>query len=620
MDTTVSDHVENGEAQNFASPSPESGKSDNPDYLASLRLIGGYLTESRLKMAVSILLATLATVCELVPVWSVYHVIDAAIAGTLSWSFVGFHTLAALSGVVVGYTALGIAMALSHIVAFDAIYRLRLDISRHMARLPLGYFMMRKSGDARKLVIDEPEKLETIVAHGLPEGVSALSAWLAVSVWLFVVDWRMALVAIFVTPVSFILLTIAMIRSGKHAGAYQEAGSRMNASIVEYLSGMPVVKIFNRTGKSLAETSKAVRDYAAVETEWARDYIPLGGSFYTLVITNIVFILPFGLVLMQAGELSLSTLLFFVLLGANYSQPLLKLFNQFHTLAHISMGSTMVAELLAFPPQPDTRQHMELPHYDIGFEHVSFGYNAQDVLHDVSFTARTGEMCALVGPSGSGKSTIASLIPRFWDVRSGRITLGGVDVREIGIEQLMDTVAFVFQNTFLFSDTISANIRFGNPKASDEAIEAAARAARAHEFISKLPNGYETMLGEHGAALSGGERQRLAIARAILKNAPIIILDEATAFADPDNEAAIQEAIGELTKGRTLIVVAHRLHTIASANQILVINEGNIVEQGLHDDLLAANGHYSLMWKDYTEARSLDYRSSSELKTEEKNS
>ncbi|MEL6827574.1 MAG: ABC transporter ATP-binding protein [Pseudomonadota bacterium] len=610
MDGAVSTGNKNDARQAASTVSQETGPQDQPDYFASLRLIGGYLGASKFKMIGSILLATLATAAELVPVWAVYRVLEAAVDGTLNLAFIGGHALAALIGVIVGGLSLGFALGLSHIVAFESIYRLRLDIARHMARLPLGYFQNRKSGDARKQVIDEPEKLELIVAHGLPEGVSSLATWLAVSIWLFAVDWRMALASIFVTPVSFVLMSAAMAQGGKRAGAYHAAAGRMNASIVEYLAGMPVVKIFNRTGQSLAETSRTVREYTAIETAWARDYIPMGGSFYTLILSNIVFILPVGLLLMQTGTLSLPILLFFVLLGANYSRPLMKLFNQFHTLAHISMGATMVSDLLATPPQSDTKQSFRLPHHDIAFENVSFGYSDHDVLRNVGFVARTGEITALVGPSGAGKSTVASLVPRFWDVRAGRITLGGVDVREIGLDQLMDTVAFVFQDTFLFSDTIAANIRFGNPDASDEEVEAAARAARAHDFVSALPNGYETMLGEQGASLSGGERQRIAIARAILKDAPVIILDEATAFADPDNEAAIQEALGALTQGRTLIVVAHRLHTIAPADQILVMDDGEIVERGRHDDLRSNDALYARMWQDYTEARRLHYRSS----------
>lgn len=382
----------------------------------------------------------------------------------------------------------------------------------------------------------------------------------------------------------------------------------MNASIVEYLAGMPVVKIFNRTGEGFAETSKAVRAYSAIETGWAREYIPLGGTFFTLVLTNIVFILPVGLVLLYLDSIDLPTFLLFVILGANYSQPLLKLFNQFHALAHISMGSMLVGQLLAAKPQPDTGKTVPLASHDVAFEGVSFGYEGQDVLHGVSFTARTGEVTAMVGLSGSGKSTIAALIPRFHDAGQGQVTIGGVDVRDIGLEQLMDTVAFVFQDTFLFSGTIEANIRFGKPDASPTEVEAAAKAARAHDFIMALPHGYSTRLGEQGRSLSGGERQRLAIARAILKNAPIIVLDEATAFADPDNEAAIQEAISALTTGRTLIVVAHRLHTIAAADQILVIDAGHVAESGCHDALIERDGLYARLWEDYDHAQAISLR------------
>jgi len=581
-----------------------------PDYLASLRLLLSYIGGSWIAFIPAIFLATLAVVAELVPIWVVYKLVVAGIDGALTWQFVLSQAGLAAAAILIGAAALGAALGLSHIVAFDVIYRLRQALARHMARLPLGYFADRRSGDAKKIVIDEPEKLELIIAHGLPEGVSALSVWIAVSIWLFAVDWRMALAAVVLTPISFVLLSIGMAQGGKRAAEYQAAATRMNGSIVEYLAGMPVVKVFNRTGESFSETSDAVRSYAAIETAWAREYLPLGGAFYSLVLANIVVILPVGLVLLHAGEITLATLLLFVILGANYSQPLLKLFHQFHNLAHISMGSTLIADLLAAPEQSDTRTRVSLPHHDVSFETVSFSYGAGDVLHDVIFTAKTGTVTALVGPSGSGKSTIASLVPRFWDARTGRITLGGVDVRDIGNDQLMDTVAFVFQNTFLFSDTIAANIRFGNPSATDAEVEAAAKAARAHDFITALPKGCATPLNEQGRSLSGGERQRIAIARAILKNAPVIVLDEATAFADPDNETAIQEAIGALTAGRTLIVVAHRLHTIAGADAILVVDGGRIVENGEHEALAAAGGLYAQLWRDYNESQAITLRTS----------
>jgi len=581
---------------------------DAPDYLASLRLLSRFIPGSRRQLVGSVLLATVAVACELTPVVAIYRLVVATLAGGIDLSLFATAAGLSLAAILAGYALTGLAVGLSHVVAFDVLCRMRLALARHLATLRLGWFEGHRSGDAKKLIIDEPESMELIFAHGIPEGVSALATWLAVSAWLFVVDWRMALATVALTPISALLMSLGMRSGSRRAADYQRAGARLNAAVVEFLAGMAVVKIFNRSGDSFAETACAVRDYAAVETAWAQDYLPLGGTFYALVLANIVVILPAGAFLMAAGTLDLPTLVLFVILGANYSQPLMKLFNQFHTLAHISMGSTRVAEALAEPSQPDSGQTVALDSHDIAFEKVFFSYGTVDVLTDISFTARSGTFTALVGPSGAGKSTVAGLVARFRDPRAGRVTLGGVDVRDIALDQLMETVAFVFQDSFLFSDTVAANIRFGDPAASDAEVEAAARAARAHDFIMALPDGYATRLGDKGQRLSGGERQRIAIARAILKDAPVIVLDEATAFADPDNEAAIQEAIGALTAGRTLIVVAHRLHTIMAADQILVLDGGRIAERGRHDDLVAKGGLYARLWHDYSEARDVTLR------------
>ncbi|MCO6184836.1 ABC transporter ATP-binding protein [Rhizobium sp. L1K21] len=588
---------------------PDDSGSAAPDYLASLKLIWPYLTVQRFRLFLAVLLATLAVALELVPVYVIAISIGGLIAGDLTSAGILTYVVTALGAVVLGYLLMGAATMVSHLVAFDAIYRLRLALSRHLARLPLGYFANRKSGDAKKLIIDDPEKLELVIAHGIPEGISATATWISVSIWLFAVDWRMAVAAVFVAPISFFLLVFAMKSGGRFAGAYQTAGQRMNAVIVEYIAGMPVVKIFNRSGESFREASDAVRAYAAVEKQWARAYLPLGGTVFSLVLANILFIVPVGAFLIAFGKVEIATVVFFIILGANYSRPLMKLFNLFHELAHISMGSMLVADVLAMPPQNDSGKVVALDGHAVTFDAVYFGYDARDVLHNISFTAREGAVTALVGPSGAGKSTIASLVPRFFDVRSGRISIGGVDVCNMGLDQLMDTVAFVFQDTVLFTDTIANNIRFGKPDATDAEIEAAAKAARAHEFITELPEGYRTRLGDLGRNLSGGERQRIAIARAILKNAPVIVLDEATAFADPDNEAAIQDAIESLAAGRTLIVVAHRLHTIRDADLIVTVDGGRVLETGRHSDLVAANGLYARLWSDFIAARQSDLRS-----------
>lgn len=588
--------------------------STTPDYLASLRLLAAYARGSRLVLLASALLATAGVALELVPFWIVYRLVAAVTAGTAHPGDLLAAALLVTGAVLAGCAAMAAAMALSHRAAFDVIHRIRLALARRMAVLPLGYFAGRRSGDAKKLVIDEPEQLEAIIAHGLPEGVSALTAWLAVSVLLFAMDWRMALATIALTVLSFAMLGVAMAGSGKHAARYQRAGARMNAAIVEHVAAMPAVKVFSPPGADIGEAAASVRAFARAEMRWAGDYLPLGAPFQSLALASIALILPVGGALLQAGEIDIATLLLFVILGANYGQPLLKLMHQFQGFAHISMGATEVMALLREPPQQDTGRTLSLPHYDVVFDKVRFGYGGPDVLHGVSFTAPAGSFTALVGPSGSGKSTILSLIPRFHDVGDGRITLGGVDLRDIGLAPLMEAVSFVFQDTILFSDTIAANIRLGRPTASDAEVEAAARAARAHDFIMTLPQGYATRYGDEGQLLSGGERQRIAIARAILKDAPVVVLDEATAFADPDNEAAIQEAIEALTRGRTLIVTAHRLHTVATADRILVVEHGRIVAQGTHRELLTANGLYASMWAEHERGRHRGLRPAAEVR------
>jgi len=590
--------VDNAEGR---SPSPDAAPS--PDLLASLKLLSRHAQGATPVLALSATLATLSVALELVPVWAVWREVSGYAVGSALPSL--WLALVALAAVVLGFALMGFALSLSHLAAFRLIHSLRLALARHLARLPMGWFMGRRSGEAKKLIVDEPERLELIVAHGLPEGTSAFATWLAVTLWLFAVDWRMALATIVLTPVSFSLVILAMGQQTAMVGEYQRLSARMNGAIVEYLAGMPVIKIFNRTGAALSETAQAVHAYAAIKTEMSRRFLPPGAALNTLAVASIVVILPAGMVMMRAGWIDLPTLCFFVILGANCSQPLLKLFNLFHNLAHISMASTLIDTVLETPGQPDTGTRVDLSYHGIAFEDVHFGYGAQAVLHGVSFTAAPGKVTALVGPSGSGKSTLASLVPRLHDPQAGRVTLGGVDLRDIGLDQLMGQIAFVFQQTFLFSDTIGANIRFGKHDATKAELHAAARAARAHDFIMALPDGYDTPLGEGGATLSGGERQRIAIARALLKNAPVIVLDEATAFADPDSEAAIQEALSELAQGRTLIVVAHRLHTIMQADRIVVLDKGCVAETGRHADLVAAGGLYARRWADYTETQAI---------------
>jgi len=569
------------------------------NYLSSLSLIRPFLLRQKWMLFSAVLLATLAVVFELAPVYAIYDLLSKAITKNVSSASILTMTGLILISILLAYLLMGLAYRTSHLLAFNTLYQLRMKIAQHLALLPMGFFSYRKSGDAKKLLIDDPEQLELIIAHAIPEGLSAIATWIAISCWLFYIDWRMAISAIIITPISFYLLIKGMSKGAEHAPAYQKANQVMNSSIVEYLNGLPIIKIFNQEGKSYQETENAIRSYANIEKRWAKSYLPYGGTFFSLVLSNVVFIVIFGSYLIANNTLDITTFVFFVIVGSNYSRPLLKLFNLFHQLAHISMNSQLTETVLATPAQKNTHKNILLDNYTIQFDDVSFKYEQKNVLHNVSFMAKQNQITAIVGPSGAGKSTIATLIPRFFDIPQGCIRIGGHEITEFSLEQLMDTVSFVFQDTFLFTGTIADNIKFSHFDATDQDMIQAAKAAQIHTFIKSLPNGYQTHIGDKGRKLSGGEQQRMAIARAILKDAPIIILDEATAFTDPENESLIQQAIETLTVGKTVIIIAHRLNTIRNVDQIIVIDNGQVAGSGTHDSLLENEHIYKKLWTDF---------------------
>jgi ATP-binding cassette, subfamily B, bacterial IrtA/YbtP len=558
-------------------------------------------------LALAVSCAVLAAGLELLPLWLIWALLAAVIAKTAT--FPTFLATAAFmaAAILLGYALQAISVAKAHRAAFRIIHNLRLALAERLSRFPLGRLSRTRAGEAKALILDEPERLETVIAHGLPEGAGAFFNWLVVSIWLFAVDWRMALASVALTPVAFLAVGFGMARSASDVPAFQKASIRMSAAIVEILAGMPVMKVFR--GAGLAGARSSIEDYGRLEMRIARRHVAFLGLFNALVLANICIILPVGLWLMSRGTLDGETLLLFVIVGAGYSQPLVRLFVLFQSIAKVSVSSVAVEAVLGDRVQSDTGRRVALPGRDVAFDRVSFAYGDRQVLHEVTFTAEEGKVTALVGASGSGKSTAASLIARFDDVLDGHITIGGVDIREMAVEQLMGEICFVFQDVFLFDDTIAANIAFGKTGASRAEIVAAARAAQADGFVSALPDGYDTWLGAGGVRLSGGERQRIAIARAMLKAAPVVVLDEATAFADAAGEAAIQIALAALARGRTLIVVAHRLHTIASADRIVVLSAGRVVEQGDHTALLARNGVYAKLWVDWTVARASALRS-----------
>ncbi len=501
----------------------------------------------------------------------------------------------------------------SHMAAFRILYGLRVKLSNHIGRLPLGWLNGTSTGVVKKTLEQNVEKVETFVAHQLPDLIHVAVSTLVMIVAMFALNVWLALACLVPIAAGFtvqILLSTGE-KSKKNVKLYYDSLERMSGSAVQYVRGMPAVKVFGQTVHSFRKFYDDMiryRDYCVKFT----DQFQNGFLIFKVILSSFAaFILPVGVYLLARDPGSVafaSVLLFFLIMAPGISAPMFKIMNISSSLRDINEGVERIDRILAEEPVKEPVNPKKPDAYDLTFHSVSFSYGTEgrssrsEALSDVSFNARQGKVTALVGPSGSGKSTVANLIPRFWDVSQGSIRIGGVDIREMASADLMNTVAFVFQETFLFYDTLYNNIAVGRPEASPEEVYAAAKAAQCHEFIGRLPQGYNTLIGEGGVYLSGGEEQRIAVARAILKDAPILVLDEATAFADPENEYEMQLALKQLMQGKTVIVIAHRLSSIRDADQIIVLNAGRLEERGTHDGLVAASGLYSRMWKAYADA------------------
>lgn len=477
-----------------------------------------------------------------------------------------------------------------------------------MVRLPLGFFSRRASGELKKIMSDDVERIELFIAHHIPDIVTALLFPLILVSYMFAVDWRLAIVVLAVLAMAFYVM--GRMYTGKKirevSKRYVETLGRMNASIVEYIRGIQVVKTFTESTNAYRKLNDDIKEYRKFANEVNVQYQPTYVGFLTILSSALLFIIPVA-VWLFVGSASYATfvpvLLMFLFFGVAVFFPVLKLLWIGSFLNQNNMGVQKIDDILYMDEieEPDIPRHPK--DASVEFRNVSFAYDTTPILKAISFISHPGTITALVGPSGAGKSTVAMLAARFWDVQSGEILIGGVPVKEIPTSVLMDNVAFVFQDNMLFFDTIEENIRMGNKTATFEEVARAACAAQCHEFIESLPNGYQTLVGEGGIYLSGGEAQRIALARAILKDSPIILLDEATAFADPENEGKILAAFSHLIKGKTVLVIAHRLSTITNADRILYVDKGVIAEQGTHEQLLALKGEYARMWETYNRAK-----------------
>ena len=562
-------------------------------------------------------LSAASAACMLVPYWSVYEILNELLHNGGDWNRVDGALLIrwgwiAFFGLIGGLLLLYGALMSSHVAAFRILYGLRVSLSRHIGRLPLGYLNGTSTGTIKKTMEQNIEKIENFIAHTIPDMVNVVATIALMFAIFFSLNGWLAAVCLAAIAVSIVLQFSNFMgkKAQEFTRIYFDAQERMSASAVQYVRGMPVVKIFGQSVRSFRQFNAEIEAYKTYALKVCDTYQSGMIAFVVILNSLITFILPVGLLLTGgAANISLAAVwLFFIVMGPGVASPVYKLMYLGGGTREINEGVVRIDRIFEQRPIPEATNPQRPESYDIEFRNVSFSYENKEeatrteALRDLTFTARQGEITALVGPSGSGKSTVANLIPRFWDVRQGEIRIGGINIKEIATEYLMDIVSFVFQDTFLFYDTLYENIAVGRPDAKREEVEAAARAAQCHDFIERLPNGYMTRIGDKGVYLSGGEAQRICVARAILKNAPILVLDEATAFADPENEYKMQQALQALIRNKTVIIIAHRLSSIISAGQIVVLKEGRLVQCGRHGELSTTDGVYKKMWDAYTDA------------------
>ena len=488
---------------------------------------------------------------------------------------------------------------MSHKISFTILKNIREAITDRMAKVPMGVMLETPTGTFKNLIVDNVAKLEDSMAHFMPELPSNIAAPLCSILLIFILDWRMGLASLITIPLGILFFAAMMRGYGPRMENYMRSANDMNSSLVEYVSGIQVIKAFNRSASSYGKYSKSVNYFHDSTMEWWSQCWFWNAAARAVLPSTLLGTLPVGAWLYMEGTLSLPVFLISLVVPLGFVAPLMKVSEAMEQVSMIKGNLEQVTAFLKTPELVRPSEPVSLGERTYQFEDVHFGYKETEVLHGISFQTRPGTMTAIVGPSGSGKSTIAKLMAGFWDVTSGSVRFGGQDIRQIPFEQLMGEISYVAQDNFLFDKSIRENIRMGNPAATDEEVEDAAKAANCHDFIMQLEQGYDTLAGNAGDRLSGGERQRITIARAMLKPSSVVILDEATAYADPENEALIQQAISKLVAGKILIVVAHRLNTIRNADQILVVANGNIAGRGTQEELLRECPIYQKMWQDY---------------------
>ena len=557
------------------------------------------LSYEKFKIAIGIFLGSICGLLSFVPYVVLYKMIAALINNQIDFKSVLPWALVMIFSTILQNILMSITMIFTHVAAYNIIHRLKMEALEYLSKVSLGFFNNKTSGELKAALFDDIEKLEGFIAHNLIEITQAVVITIISMLIMFYINVFMALTMLLPVVVGVLLPTMMMKKYPNLTKKYTDTFSELLSSINEYINCMPIIKMFGLTVEKFAKLSAASKSYTECLVEMAKC------SCYPLAITivildsGILFTLPIGGFLYVNGLISTEHLLIFMLLTMCFYRTFFNLFNIAMGRIELNSGLVNIKKLFGIPVEVVGKEQLKSKNLDIQFNDVSFGYDDENVvLKNISMKIEPKSFTAFVGASGAGKTTAASLIGRYWNVDKGEICIGGITINELSEETLTSAVSFVFQDTFLMEDTLFENIRMGS-EADEESVKEAAKYAQIHDFITTLPKGYDTKIGEEGFKLSGGQKQRLSIARAILKNAPIVIFDEATSYSDIENEHKIQTALKNLLKDKTVIMIAHRLHTICDANKIIVFEKGEIVEQGTHKRLLEINGYYSKMWASY---------------------
>ena len=555
-------------------------------------------------LIVSGALALLHAILSLVPYVLVFYIIRELTRVPVDFSLTRHYVVQAVIAAIISMIILYVSGILSHIAAYRILYELRKYIIDKVGKLPMGYLNNKNSGTLKKVLSDDVERIENFIAHQIPDFVKGVALPLLTIGYLFSQDWRLAAIsAVPLLVLAFLLPKMYGNQNKKLIHNYHQSLEDMNAGIVEYVRALPVMKIFGQSAENFEKYGHTVKRFYVFVQQWIKSSTPAFAVFMSFTSNALLPVLALGLYLYFQNGISLATLLLFLILGTGYIKPLFAINNMGIQLSIINRGVEQIDALLDQDILKEKNVWQHPNNYEILFKDVSFAYQSgSPLLEEINFSVAQGSITAMVGPSGAGKSTIGQLICRFWEVNKGAISIGGINIKDYPTTQLMELVSFVFQDSFMFQQSIYENIKMGMDKTAEE-VENAAKAAQIHQLITNLPNGYDTRFGQAGIHLSGGEQQRIQLARAILKDAPILILDEATAFADPESEYQIQKAFSALIKNKTVLVIAHRLSSITNADQILVFDKGKIVSKGKHEDLLKNSALYQRMWNAHNRAK-----------------